>query len=902
MNKSKNPTTKPAKESTATKSEKLTTWQKFGMLFYRRGKLTLTLWIAVFSFGLLSYTNLMARQGFPSINVAAGFAQIVSVGQDAATLDREVSQNLITKAKEDPNLKDVSTNTNDQGVTLNLTYKDGTDVAAALKKLDDYSRTILPEGAQAFFAKFEGGKLTQKGDDILVSVYANDLSAQMLDQKAETVATFLSTKLPLAQKVTVDHQIQKGVDELGQPVDTQISYDRYYKKDVTAQVSSATIVAIQGVANVDQLKLYDQVKSVLESSEFKTMDINAHISADFAESIREQIGGLQRNLLEGLLVVLIVSFFLINWRASVITALAMATTVIVTVGILNLIGYSLNTITLFSLVLCLALIVDDTTIVVEAIDHGLKKGQKIDQVVRETFKKVARASATGTLTTMLAFAPMLFIGGVLGKFIRAIPITIIISLLVSILVSFIFIPLMMRATLRFGKVSKQRKSVAERVEDSFSGLLIKCIKRLSANWKVSTFSRIFAVVISISTLVIAFTVVKKVEFNIFPAPKDGIDMFISGRVVDKETASLDATAAATDQILAIAKNQLGSDLESITLSGQAGAPDRYGFYATIILSDLSERKVTSVELAEKLTKALAETNYGMIIKAEAAGVGPPAGEFAAQIKVDNEENAYVLARQVADYMQTASLTRTNSTTATFKDISITPKKVITRNKTDRIVTISSGFSAKDTSTLVTLGQESIEKQFPAAKDQLSFNFGQEEENQDSFASMGKAVGPLFLAMFLLITFLFRSVLQPLLIFTAIPFTFIGITEGLYRTNNPISFFSMLGVFALIGISMNNTILLTDYANQARKEGENAIDAIAVAIRERIRPLITTSVTSVFALLPLALNDPFWEGLAYTLIFGLISSTILVLTIFPYFYLIADNIGSMFRRGWKLVRK
>jgi multidrug efflux pump subunit AcrB len=105
---------------------------------------------------------------------------------------------------------------------------------------------------------------------------------------------------------------------------------------------------------------------------------------------------------------------------------------------------------------------------------------------------------------------------------------------------------------------------------------------------------------------------------------------------------------------------------------------------------------------------------------------------------------------------------------------------------------------------------------------------------------------------------------------------------------------MLGVFALIGISLNNTILLTDYANQARNEGKTPVEAMSSALKARIRPLLTTSITSILALLPLALNDPFWEGLAFTLIFGLISSTVLVILVFPYFYLIEESIRSKIR--------
>jgi multidrug efflux pump subunit AcrB len=232
----------------------------------------------------------------------------------------------------------------------------------------------------------------------------------------------------------------------------------------------------------------------------------------------------------------------------------------------------------------------------------------------------------------------------------------------------------------------------------------------------------------------------------------------------------------------------------------------------------------------------------------------------------------------------------------------------------RIVAVNGEFDANDTSALVTIAQEAVEDEFTTEKlatyglseDVLSFNFGQEEENQDSFASMGQAAGPLFLAMFVVMALLFRSLLQPLLILTALPFAIFGVASGLYLTNNDISFFSMLGVFALIGISLNNTILLTDYANQAAKSTRRASEAMAAAIRERLRPLLTTSLTSVFALLPLALNDPFWEGLAYTLIFGLISSTILVLLVFPYYYLINDSISrglkSLYSRVVKTVNR
>jgi len=122
---------------------------------------------------------------------------------------------------------------------------------------------------------------------------------------------------------------------------------------------------------------------------------------------------------------------------------------------------------------------------------------------------------------------------------------------------------------------------------------------------------------------------------------------------------------------------------------------------------------------------------------------------------------------------------------------------------------------------------------------------------------------------------------------ALPFSLFGITLSLYLSDNPFSFFAMLGFFALIGLSIKNTILLTDYANQERRAGKGAVDSMISALNERFRPLLATSVTAVVALVPLSIISPFWQGLAILIIFGLLSSTFLVITVFPYYYLAGE---------------
>jgi multidrug efflux pump subunit AcrB len=183
-------------------------------------------------------------------------------------------------------------------------------------------------------------------------------------------------------------------------------------------------------------------------------------------------------------------------------------------------------------------------------------------------------------------------------------------------------------------------------------------------------------------------------------------------------------------------------------------------------------------------------------------------------------------------------------------------------------------------------------------DALGFDFGLESDNQESFSTLPLAFTVALVLMLVLLMIQFRSSVQWILVFLAIPFSFFGVFGGLLITDNVLSFFVMLGLIGLIGIAVNNTILLTDFANQERDLGHDRKTAIENAVRQRFRPLVATSFTTVAGLLPLALADPFWEGLAFTIIFGLLSSTFLVLLSFPYYYLAIEALRDRFTTPWR----
>jgi multidrug efflux pump subunit AcrB len=166
------------------------------------------------------------------------------------------------------------------------------------------------------------------------------------------------------------------------------------------------------------------------------------------------------------------------------------------------------------------------------------------------------------------------------------------------------------------------------------------------------------------------------------------------------------------------------------------------------------------------------------------------------------------------------------------------------------------------------------------------NGGAKEGADDANKSMASAM-PLGVALLLAILLIeFRSYRKVALVFLTVPMAASGIVPGLLLSNQPFGFMSLLGSVALIGIVVNNAIILVDVIDRLREEGMNIEQAVKTAISRRIRPILLTTTTTVAGLLPLALsNTTLWPPLAWTLISGLISSTILTLLMIPSLYLL-----------------
>jgi multidrug efflux pump subunit AcrB len=162
--------------------------------------------------------------------------------------------------------------------------------------------------------------------------------------------------------------------------------------------------------------------------------------------------------------------------------------------------------------------------------------------------------------------------------------------------------------------------------------------------------------------------------------------------------------------------------------------------------------------------------------------------------------------------------------------------------------------------------------------------GELESRNETFGGIGSAIIIAIIAILGVLVLQFRSFVQPVIIFVAIPFALIGMIWALLLTGNSFSFTAGVGLTSLVGIVVNNSIILVDYTNVLRREGKSIQDALQIAGETRFTPILLTSLTTILGLLPLTLRGgTLWAPMGWTIMGGLLVSTILTLIMVPVFY-------------------
>lgn len=168
----------------------------------------------------------------------------------------------------------------------------------------------------------------------------------------------------------------------------------------------------------------------------------------------------------------------------------------------------------------------------------------------------------------------------------------------------------------------------------------------------------------------------------------------------------------------------------------------------------------------------------------------------------------------------------------------------------------------------------------------TYRFGGEaEESAEAFGSAGYAMIVALFLVFALLVMLFGSFAQPFIILLTIPLALSGTFTGFFLLQMPFSFTAVIGVVSLIGIVVNDAIVMVETMNDYLRRGFTVTDSAARGGADRLRPILSTSITTIIGLIPLALSDAMWEPLCFAIIFGLIASTVFSLAIIPAMYVL-----------------
>jgi len=226
-----------------------------------------------------------------------------------------------------------------------------------------------------------------------------------------------------------------------------------------------------------------------------------------------------------------------------------------------------------------------------------------------------------------------------------------------------------------------------------------------------------------------------------------------------------------------------------------------------------------------------------------------------------------------------------------------PISIMRENQT-RVMTVSGSVVGRDIQSVSTEIEALLKKyEMPNG---YSYTFGGETEQiQETFTDLAMVMGVAIILVYMIIAAQFESLVQPLAIMFSVPLALSGGFIGLFVTGLPLNVIGIIGLIILVGIVVNNAIVLVDYINMRRGRGEDRNVAIMKAGPIRIRPIMMTALTTILGLVPMALGigegAELTQSMGVVVIGGLALSTVLTLVVVPVMYTIFDDMTTGFKR-------
>ena len=720
--------------------------------------------------------------------------------------------------------------------------------------------------------------------------------------------------------------------------------------------------------------------------------LEMYVYRDRSQAILERLKNLRNaGLLGGVLVVVILFFFLRNVRSALIITAAIPISVLCTFCLMFLMRrfagseVTLNIISLTGLMLAIGMMVDPAVVVLENIfRHKQEKNLGLREAAILGSKEVGVAVIAATATTICVFIPLVFLSkSRMGVFMHDFGISICSALVSSLFVALTLIPLVASRFLHYPESSNSMEKHSRTIRKPESSLIKKLTVHYTRLVELTLRFRWVTVVVAILIVVLAFYLYGKLETEvvrrgIYRESRLQVDMPRSYSIDDtkKLFERLERILQENKEELEIETVSCNFDRSEGTLSvyfvkqevakrpvsvlekemrflfpvipgvkytkrfrhGRGGSGREISIEIkgrnintlTRLSDDIKDRLASMTDLSDiqtNLEKGKDEIvvsidrekvkRYGLTSERIAFGIAGSLGNRAvSKFKVEDSEIDIVLQLKEEDRQRLDQLKNFESENSEEESVVLgrvvdfeqrRGPEAIERKDRKPIVIITAQYNSRG---LKKIRDGIMEKMagfnLPAG---YEWNLGEEFrrfEREESETKFGLILA--IILIYLIMASLFESYIHPLAILLAIPFAFTGVAVAFSVLDVPLDSVSRLGLLLLCGLVVNNAIVLIDYVNRLRRDGMERHDAIVKGGKDRMRPILMTTFTTILGLLPMVLPlflpflfGPFegrgsiWAPVGLVVISGLITSTILTLVIMPTIYSLIDDFGMWIKK-------
>ncbi len=742
---------------------------------------------------------------------------------------------------------------------------------------------------------------------------------------------------------------------------------------------TTVLLYVRKQSGVNTLATIESIKARLEKAKATLPSgYSMQIVRDQSQYIDAAVHAVEEHLVIGsILAVLVVLVFLLNWRATIISAISIPASIIATFGLMWAFGYTLNIITLLALTLVIGIVIDDAIVVIENIVRVMNEaGLSAMNAAIEGTREIGLAVLATTLSLVAVFAPVAFMTGLTGRLLSSFGLTMSFAILVSLLVSFTLVPSL--AARWLGGDTKtgdgQRKEEPtpkffQWIEHHYVSLLAWCLDR---RWIVVT--------ICVAALAAVPTLYSMAPFNFLPdddesqfqvgalappgtsleqtsklgnrigeeirrisgvqytlltvngfgagAAKNNANLFVGLKPIENRKQDQNAIMARVRKTLRrkfAAENLRLSVSPLAALPGFGAGSGGRGVQYVLSGPDLSVlQKATATMLKQARTLpgvADADTNFvaaqpelqGSVDRDQAGDLGVNVGDAAQalnyvtggqQVSTFNQggQQYEVWVRAPAQYRAGSaglSLYTATSASGTPVDLSqiitfkrgLGPTSIQRLNRQRQIqLQINTAPGASAGTILTGLDQEFKKLNLPAGYSGTAA--GSSKEQNNAAAAFFLALGLSVVFMYLILAAQFESWIYPITILVSLPLTIPFALLSVVLFGQSLNIYSALGILLLFGVVKKNAILQVDHTNQLRAKGLDRRTAILNANRDRLRPILMTTIAFVAGMLPLVVSSGTGAGTNRaigTVVFGgQTLSLLLTLVATPVIYSLLDD--------------